>query len=60
MTKEPTAIVDVQHVEKRFDAAGASTVALQDINLSIGTREFVSLIGPSGCGKSTSSGSSPI
>ena len=53
MTKEPTAIVDVQHVEKRFDAAGASTVALQDINLSIGTREFVSLIGPSGCGKST-------
>jgi len=53
VTNEPTAIVDVQHVEKRFDAAGASTVALQGIDLSIGTREFVSLIGPSGCGKST-------
>jgi NitT/TauT family transport system ATP-binding protein len=27
--------------------------ALQDIDLSVGTGEFVSLIGPSGCGKST-------
>ncbi|MEO6578989.1 MAG: ABC transporter ATP-binding protein [Candidatus Limnocylindria bacterium] len=33
--------------------AGAATVALQGIDLRIGTREFVSLIGPSGCGKST-------
>ena len=28
-------------------------VALDDINLSVGQREFISLIGPSGCGKST-------
>ena len=50
---ERASIVDVQQVEKRFEDAGATTVALQGINLTIGSREFVSLIGPSGCGKST-------
>lgn len=29
------------------------TVALQDLNLTIGEGQFVSLLGPSGCGKST-------
>lgn len=29
------------------------TVALQDLNLTIEERQFVSLVGPSGCGKST-------
>ena len=29
------------------------TVALRDLNLTIGENEFVSLLGPSGCGKST-------
>jgi NitT/TauT family transport system ATP-binding protein len=29
------------------------TVALQDMNLTIGEGEFISLVGPSGCGKST-------
>lgn len=28
-------------------------IALQDINLTVNPREFISLIGPSGCGKST-------
>ncbi|HYI65531.1 MAG TPA: ABC transporter ATP-binding protein [Candidatus Limnocylindrales bacterium] len=48
-----TSIVDVQAVDKRFEMAGATTVALEGIDLNIGDREFVSLIGPSGCGKST-------
>jgi NitT/TauT family transport system ATP-binding protein len=46
-------IVDIKQVEKRFEAGGATTLALQAIDLRIGGREFVSLIGPSGCGKST-------
>ncbi len=29
------------------------TIALQDLNLTIGEGQFVSLLGPSGCGKST-------
>jgi NitT/TauT family transport system ATP-binding protein len=31
----------------------ASFLALQDVNLSIGKGEFVTIVGPSGCGKST-------
>lgn len=34
-------------------ASGQKTTAVSDIDLSIRTGEFVSIIGPSGCGKST-------
>src|SRR3954466_7245276 len=43
--------VVVRGVHKRF--AQGQVQALQDIDLEISPREFVSLIGPSGCGKST-------
>jgi NitT/TauT family transport system ATP-binding protein len=47
-------VVTLKHVNKVFGTtAKPTTVALQDINLEIQPREFVSLIGPSGCGKST-------
>ena len=32
---------------------GKPVLALDDISLSVGTREFLALLGPSGCGKST-------
>ena len=38
-----------QHVGKRFGAVQA----LEDLNLVVEDREFVTLVGPSGCGKST-------
>jgi NitT/TauT family transport system ATP-binding protein len=48
------AAVRMAAVEKVFQVKDAApTVALTGIDLTIGQREFISLIGPSGCGKST-------
>ena len=44
-------VVTLSGVGKEFGQGGV--VAVQEIDLEIGEREFVSLIGPSGCGKST-------
>jgi len=49
MSERP--VVRVEGMTKTFPQ-GAVT-ALQDIDLELAPREFVSLIGPSGCGKST-------
>jgi NitT/TauT family transport system ATP-binding protein len=48
MTDRAT-VVEINGVSKQF----GQTTALQEIELEIAEREFVSLIGPSGCGKST-------
>ena len=39
----------LQHVTKRFD----KFVAVQDLDLQIQDRGFITLLGPSGCGKTT-------
>ena len=47
--QQKTDIITVEHLSHAF---GDKTV-LQDINLSIGKGEFVTILGPSGCGKTT-------
>ena len=42
--------IAISHVNKVYSNG---TVALQDMNLTIGEGEFISLVGSSGCGKST-------
>jgi len=50
----PAAVIDVCHVEKVFITVRNERIhALHDISLSVGEREFVTIVGPSGCGKST-------
>jgi iron(III) transport system ATP-binding protein len=41
--------LEISHIQKSFDGVQA----LKDINLSVGSHEFVCLLGPSGCGKTT-------
>ena len=42
-------LIDLQHISKDFDG----TTVLQDMNLYIRKKEFMTLLGPSGCGKTT-------
>jgi NitT/TauT family transport system ATP-binding protein len=57
MTSKDTAVpkLRLQNVLKQFVAprTGQVTTAVTDVNLEIGTGEFVCIVGPSGCGKST-------
>ena len=47
------AIITLKGVEKVYRTKDIETVALDNINLSIGEGVFASVMGPSGCGKST-------
>jgi NitT/TauT family transport system ATP-binding protein len=53
-TMESQALIAVDHLEKVFNTLRGETVhALADIQFSIESGEFVSVVGPSGCGKTT-------
>lgn len=53
-SRERTAFIELTRVSKTFSTRDrASTLAVDGVDLQIGTSEFVSLLGPSGCGKST-------
>lgn len=47
------AIIELKDVGKVYRTKEIETTALENINLSVGKGEFVSVMGPSGCGKST-------
>jgi putative ABC transport system ATP-binding protein len=46
-------MIHLQNISKVYRTDRIETAALQDINLTVGEGEFVSIMGPSGCGKST-------
>ena len=39
----------LEHVTKEFQTKRQNILALEDINISVYEREFVSIVGPSGC-----------
>jgi NitT/TauT family transport system ATP-binding protein len=46
--------IDVRGLSKTFRSlTGEAVEAIHDLSLSVGDKQFVSLVGPSGCGKST-------
>ena len=52
MKSEPQIVIDkVSHMYRPPN--GRPVLALEDVSLNVGSREFLALLGPSGCGKST-------
>ena len=46
-------LIKIEDVSKTYRLGKIDVVALQDINLKINRKDFVSIVGPSGAGKST-------
>jgi len=46
-------MIELKHISKWVNTGGTRNFILKDINLSIGEKEFVSIMGPSGSGKSS-------
>lgn len=47
------ALIELQDVSKLYGFGDATTLALDEVSLTIDKGEFVAIMGPSGCGKST-------
>lgn len=52
-TPTGTAMIEISNVSKAYRTDTIETLALQKMNLSVASGEFLSIMGPSGCGKST-------
>jgi NitT/TauT family transport system ATP-binding protein len=45
--------IEIAGLSKRYGRGDDGTLALTDVDVTVGRHEFVTLVGPSGCGKST-------
>jgi putative ABC transport system ATP-binding protein len=52
-SKEPTAVIEMQGIERVFTTNEIETLALHDLHLRVVEGEFLAVSGPSGSGKST-------
>jgi putative ABC transport system ATP-binding protein len=46
-------MIKIENLSKSFRTTEVETIALNNVSLEVGKKEFVAIMGPSGCGKST-------
>jgi NitT/TauT family transport system ATP-binding protein len=46
-------VIELRGATKRFRSSGGVHTAVRDLDLTVGSGEFVAVVGPTGCGKST-------
>ncbi len=46
-------VIEMHDISKLFGFGEATTLALDEVNISVENNEFIAIMGPSGCGKST-------
>lgn len=49
-------MLEIKHLEKKFDTGGKEIAAVKDVNFSVAPGEWIGLVGESGSGKSTVAG----
>lgn len=52
-TQSAAPLISLEDISVTFPLAGGTLTAVENIDLSAGRGEFITLVGPSGCGKST-------
>ena len=52
MKKDPSPILEVNHLSVKFAMSGGDVLAVRDVSFSLGKGRTMGFVGESGCGKS--------